>query len=176
MKKYIIHLSDEEVKSCRAIISRGRNKADVIRRAYILLKSHDGKTDMAIAAELYLDDETVRRTRMRYVESGLEAALETATPPGSEPLLKEDQVAYLTALACSSPPAGQNTLDVSAAGRADGCRWRGRSHQHQHRGTLPEKNALKPWRVKSGCIPLLTRLFIEQMEAILYLYQQPYDP
>lgn len=107
MKKHIIQLSDEEVKTCRAIISRGQNKADVIRRAYILFKSHDGKTDMAIAGELYLDDETVRRTRIRYVESGLEAALETATPPGNEPLLKEDQVAYLTALVCSSPPAGQ---------------------------------------------------------------------
>lgn len=107
MKKYIIHLTAEEIKTCHAIISRGHNKADVIRRAYILLKSHEGKTDMAIAADLYLDDETVRRTRIRYVTGGLKAALETATAPGNDPLLNEKQIAYLTALACSTPPAGQ---------------------------------------------------------------------
>lgn len=107
MKKHIVTLTPEEVKTCRAIISRGQNKADVIRRAYILLKSHDGKTDVEIAADLYIDDETVRRTRIRYVEAGLKAALETATAPGNEPLLNEQQLAYLTAQVCSLPPAGQ---------------------------------------------------------------------
>jgi putative transposase len=107
MKKHIVTLAPEDVKTCRAIISRGQNKADVIRRAYMLLKSHDGKTDVEIAADLYIDDETVRRTRVRYCAAGLEAALEVGTAPGNEPLLDETQIAYLTALACSSPPAGQ---------------------------------------------------------------------
>lgn len=107
MKKHMVTLTPDEVKTCRSIISRGQNKADVIRRAYILLKSHDGKTDVEIAADLYLDDETVRRTRVRYCSAGLEAALEVRTAPGNEPLLDTSQIAYLTALACSSPPAGQ---------------------------------------------------------------------
>lgn len=107
MKKHIVSLTPDDVKTCHAIISRGQNKADVIRRAYILLKSHDGQTDVEIATELYLDDETVRRTRVRYCSAGLQAALETATAPGNEPLLNEQQMAYLTALACSAPPAGQ---------------------------------------------------------------------
>lgn len=107
MKKHIVTLTSDEVKTCQAIISRGQNKADVIRRAYILLKSHDGKTDVDIAADLYIDDETVRRTRVRYCSAGLEAALEVGTAPGNEPLLDETQIASLTALACSSPPAGQ---------------------------------------------------------------------
>lgn len=107
MKKHIVTLTPDEAKTCHAIISRGQNKADVIRRAYILLKSYDGKTDVEIAADLYIDDETVRRTRVRYCSAGLEAALETATAPGNEPLLNEQQIAYLTALACSSAPAGQ---------------------------------------------------------------------
>lgn len=67
MEKHIVTLTQEEEKTCRAIISRGK-KAKVIRRAYILLKSHDGKTDVAIAEELYIDDETIRRTRLRYVQ------------------------------------------------------------------------------------------------------------
>jgi hypothetical protein len=107
MKKHIVILTPKDVKTCRAIISRGQNKADVIRRAYILLKSHDGKTDVEIAADLYIDDETVRRTRVRYCSAGVQAALEVETAPGHEPLLNQTQIAYLTALVCSSPPAGQ---------------------------------------------------------------------
>jgi putative transposase len=106
MKKHIVKLSLEEEKSCRSIISRGQNKAEVIRRAYVLLKSHDGKTDAAIAADLYRDDETVRRTRVRYCSLGLWAARESDTAPGHESLLEEAQIAYLTALACSAPPTG----------------------------------------------------------------------
>lgn len=106
-KKHIVTLSPEEEKTCRAIISRGQNKAEVIRRAYILLKSHDGKIDREIADELYLDTETVYRTRVRYATAGLQSALETKTAPGNEMMLNEQQIAHLTALACSPPPAGQ---------------------------------------------------------------------
>lgn len=107
MKLYHVTLSPDDEKTCRAIISRGQNKAEVIRRAYTLLKSHDGKTDVAIASELYIDDETVRRTRVRYVLEGLSVALNPETEAGNEPLLDEEQIARLTALACSSPPSGQ---------------------------------------------------------------------
>ena len=109
MKKHIVTLSTEEEKTCRAIISRGQNKAEVIRRAYILLKSHDGKTDVEIAADLYIDDETVRRTRVRYAAEGLQAALEVGTAPDNEALLNEQQIAHLTALACSEAPRGQKS-------------------------------------------------------------------
>jgi hypothetical protein len=39
-----------------------------------------------------------------------------------------------------------------------------------------EKNKLKPWQVKSWCIPEITSEFIERMEHILELYQKPCDP
>lgn len=106
MKRHIVVLTPEEEKSCRAIISRGQNKAELIRRAYILLKSHDGKTDVAIATELYIDDETVRRTRVRFCSEGLQAALQSKTAPGNEALLDDEQLAHLIALACSVAPAG----------------------------------------------------------------------
>lgn len=107
MKKHIVILTPEEEKSCRSIISRGQNKAEVIRRAYILLKSHDGKTDVEIARDLYIDDETVRRTRLRFCTGGLQVALESKTAPGNEALLDEKQLAHLTALACSPAPSGR---------------------------------------------------------------------
>ncbi len=42
-----------------------------------------GRTEMEIAAGLSIDDETVRRPRVRYAEGGLGAALE------NEPMLGE---------------------------------------------------------------------------------------
>ena len=107
MKKHIVKLTPKEEKTCRAIICRGQNRADVIRRAYTLLKSHDGKTDAQIAEDLYIDDESVRRTRIRFCADGLHAALHNRKAPGQEALLDEAQIAYLSALACSDPPAGQ---------------------------------------------------------------------
>lgn len=107
MKKHIVILTPEEEKTCRSIISRGQNKAEVIRRAYILLKSHDGKTDVEIARDLYIDDETVRRTRLRFCAGGLQTTLASKTAPGNEALLNEKHLAHLTALACSPPPSGR---------------------------------------------------------------------
>lgn len=107
MKIYSVTLTPDDEKTCRAIIGHGQNKAEIIRRAYTLLKSHDGKTDVAIAAELYIDDETVRRTRVRYVLEGLSVALNPETEAGNDPLLDDGQIGRLTALACSAPPQGQ---------------------------------------------------------------------
>ncbi len=44
MKKHTVILSSPEKKKLKAIISTGKNKAVVIRRAHILLKSDEGKT------------------------------------------------------------------------------------------------------------------------------------
>jgi transposase len=100
-----------------AIVNKGQNKAAVIRRAHILLKSDEGKTDRHISELLYIHEDSVRNTRKRFVEDGLEAALEDKAKPRPEPKLNEEQQAYLVAVACSQPPAGQArwTLELLAA-------------------------------------------------------------
>ena len=45
-KKHVINLTLKERRRCLAIVSKGRNKASMIRRAHILLKSDEGKTDL----------------------------------------------------------------------------------------------------------------------------------
>ncbi|MBE0689219.1 MAG: helix-turn-helix domain-containing protein, partial [Anaerolineae bacterium] len=85
----------------------GKNRAAVIQRAHILLKSDEGKTDQAIGDLLYISEQTVRRIRIKFCEWGLEGALEDKPHPPPEPKLGEGQSAYLVALACSDPPAGQ---------------------------------------------------------------------
>ena len=90
-----------------AAVSKGRNKAPVIRRAYILLKTDEGKTDGEISQNLYISEQTVRRTRIRYCEEGLQNALENKPHPQPELKLDEEKEAYLIALAYSTPPAGR---------------------------------------------------------------------
>ncbi len=107
MKKYVVKLTPKERKRLLAVVNKGKNKACVIRRAHILLKSDEGRTDQAIADMLYISEDTVSRTRQRFCDDGLEAALADKPRPPRDPKLDAKQEAYLIALACSDPPAGQ---------------------------------------------------------------------
>jgi transposase len=106
MKKYEVTLLPNEKKKLKAIVSSGQNKAAVIRRAHILLKTDEGKTDAEIGDILYVSEQTIRRTRLRYVTEGLQVALEDKPHPKPNPKLNEEQEAHLVAVTCSSPPAG----------------------------------------------------------------------
>lgn len=116
MIKHEVKLTPKERQKLLAIVSKGRNQAVVIRRAHILLKSAEGKTDREICDQLYIGEETVRRTRLRFCEDGLDKALEDKPRPGAESKLDEGQAAHLTALACTQPPDGRArwTLELLA--------------------------------------------------------------
>jgi len=114
MQKREIHLKPEERDRLIALVSKGYQQANEIKRAYMLLYSHDGLTDEAIRQLLFCSEDSVRRTRIRYLNEGLKAALEDQPRSGREPRLNVQQEAYLVALACSEPPSGQErwTLEL----------------------------------------------------------------
>lgn len=115
-KKHVIELSSRERKKLLGVVRQGKNRAAVIQRAHILLKSDEGKTDHEISEVLYISEQTVRRIRIKYGELGLEGALEDKPHPIPAPKLDDEQNAYLVALACSDPPVGQAkwTMDLLA--------------------------------------------------------------
>jgi transposase len=106
-EKHEVHLKEEERRRLIGIVSKGRNKAVIIQRAHILLKADEGKTDAEISQMLYVSEQTIRRTRQRFVQEGLQAALEDKSHPATGSELNEKQEARIIALACSEPPAGQ---------------------------------------------------------------------
>jgi transposase len=106
-EKYEVHLKETERRRLIGIVSKGRNKAVVIQRAHILLKVDEGKTDADISQMLYVSEQTIRRTRQRFAQEGLQAALEDKPHPATGSELDEKQEARIIALACSEPPAGQ---------------------------------------------------------------------
>ena len=75
-EKHEVHLVEAERQKLLAIITKGRNKAVVIQRAHILLKVDEGKADPEIGQMLYVSEQTIRRTRLRFAQEGLQAALE----------------------------------------------------------------------------------------------------
>lgn len=106
MQKHEVVLLPNEKKKLKAVVSTGQNKAAVIRRAHILLKADEGKTDAEISEMLYVSEQTIRRTRLRYSAEGLQVALEDKPHPKPTPKLNEQQETHLVAVTCSTPPPG----------------------------------------------------------------------
>ncbi|MBT9141415.1 MAG: hypothetical protein DDT30_02007 [Dehalococcoidia bacterium] len=113
MKKYIVRLTNEERGQLTELTRKGKAAAYKIRHAHILLKADvDGPawTGAQIAAGFSVHMNTVSIIRQRFVEQGLEAALnrkERARPPRERKLDGEAE-ARLIALSCGKPPEGYN--------------------------------------------------------------------
>ena len=75
-----------------------------------------GRTDQDIAQVLHVHRATVERIRKRFVEGGIDHGINESPRIGKAPKLNSEQTAYLTALACSTPPEGRTrwTLQLLA--------------------------------------------------------------
>lgn len=114
VKKYVVRLSVEEREQLETLIRKGKNPAQRLLKARILLK-----TDVSEAGEGWSDSEIIRaletsasmvyRVRKQLVEEGFEAVLsrkQRATPSVSR-IFDGEKEAKLIALACSKPPKGR---------------------------------------------------------------------
>lgn len=108
-KKYVVDLDRQERKGLEEIVCKGRSGARRLRRAHTLLLADEGRTDEEIARNLHVGLRTIERTRKRFVEEGLQAALSERPRLGGALRRKLDghQEAYLVALACSEAPEGR---------------------------------------------------------------------
>ncbi len=115
-KIYVVDLTEKERAFLLDFINRGTQSARKLKRAHILLLADEGKTDGEIAEGLHTSTSTVQRTRRRFVEGGLERALNEAPRPGARKKLDEKGEALLETLAKSEPPEGRKrwTLQLLA--------------------------------------------------------------
>lgn len=110
-KKYIVTLTKEERNELLELTGSGELSVRKMKRALILLRADDGWKDKEIVAALNTSRPTVERIRKRYVEGGLEKALNEDPRPGARKKLDGRAEARIIALACS------------AEGPEDGGRW-----------------------------------------------------
>ena len=116
MKRYKVTLDADERQYLHDLIAAGQAAARKLAHARILLKADaaDGGPawpDHRIADALEVSTATVERVRQRFVEQGLDAALDRKhrERPAREIKLDGRAEAQLIALACSAPPEGRAT-------------------------------------------------------------------
>jgi transposase len=110
-KTYIVRLSSPEREELAAFVKKGKAQAYRIKHANILLAvDADGPnwTDEQAARAFGCHRNSVANIRERFVEQGLEAALERKKQkaPSRKLIFDGEKEARLIAMACSRPPAG----------------------------------------------------------------------
>ena len=113
-KRYIVRLSGLERGQLKTLTSTGQAAARRITRARILMFADEGSqgpawTDEDVAEAVSVSVRTVENVRKRFVNQGLEAAVDRKKQvrPSRERLLDGRQEAKLVALCCSAPPEGR---------------------------------------------------------------------
>jgi transposase len=107
-KMYDVNLSVDEQNHLENLISSGVERSRKLTRARILLKANEKWLDKDISTAVEVGQATVERIRKKYVEEGLEAALNRK--PSSrqyERKLDGTAEAHLIALVCGKAPAGR---------------------------------------------------------------------
>lgn len=176
--RYRVTLTPEERQLLQALTNGGQGAVRRIKRAQILLAANatSKSTDDMIARHLGSSTSTVYRTRQRFVEEGLAAALSEAPRAGPPRKLDASDEALLVAVACSDPPAGRArwTLDLLA-----GEMVRLTAHTTLSGDTVGRRLGemkLKPWQEKMWCIPTVNAEYVARMEDVLTLYAAAPDP
>lgn len=106
MRKSPLQLRSEEREKLTALLAKGQLAAKVFKRALALLELDRGQTMSAVAHSVGVSYPTMLAWRDKYVTDGLDAALYDAPRSGRPVTIDGAARAKITALACSSAPAG----------------------------------------------------------------------
>jgi transposase len=83
-KEYIVQLTDEQSSRLLSLVNKGECNAHIIKRANVLLQSHQGKTAIEIASVLNTSQQTVYNICKRFAKGGLDDALYDKPRPGAK--------------------------------------------------------------------------------------------
>ena len=112
VKKYIVSLTTQEQKELEILISRRNEKAQAVKRAYVLLATNENAEnlpDSEIASRYKVTIRTVEGLRKRFVEEGFEQVVYGKKRTVFKEKTFDGRVeAHLIALRCSDPPQGHS--------------------------------------------------------------------
>lgn len=173
--RYLVELADKEREQLEGLLQGGKQRVRCVKRAQILLAANQGHTDSEIAKTVSVSLSTVRRSKRRFVEGGLEHALYDRRRPGRSRKLSGEEEALLVATACSKAPEGRSrwTLELLADRMVELT-----DHEQLSRETVRRRlheNELKPWQKRMWCIPKVDAEYVERMEDVLELYAEEPD-
>jgi transposase len=116
-KKYIVSLTEPERKFLEQLTKKGKTAAYQMNHARILLKADinqgGGWTDNKISESLNIGHATIERVRQRFVEEGIESALNRREQKNRRPkIIDGEKEAYLIAIACGETPTGKGNWTI----------------------------------------------------------------
>jgi transposase len=116
-----ITLTAEERVQVETVITRGKEKARIITRARILLKSADGWSITQMVQALDVSAATVSNVRHRYAQGGVASVLQDKVQAHRRSALSGLETAHLLAVASTPAPNGHNhwTVRLLAAKAVD---------------------------------------------------------
>lgn len=184
MSKYSVKLNREQRDHLEELVKKGEAPARKIEHAHILLKCDKGEwgphwQDKRIEEAFGVGETLIKRVRKRFVEHGMEDALNRRKQPERPEKQRIDgkQEAQIIATICTERPQGREvwTLRVIAARSVELGIVESVSHETVR--TVLKKNKLKPWQQKQWCIgPTGEGNYVYHMEDVLETYVQPYNP
>jgi transposase len=118
MRQTELHLSEQDRSAIQEIRSKGLHQAREVNRAHILFSLDQGVPEAQIMAVLGVGRTAVWRARAAYLQGGLELAVFDVARSGRPPQYDTDAEARVTALACSTPPAGRQRWTIVELERA----------------------------------------------------------
>ena len=182
--RYRVTLTKEERKDLELLTRRGKTHARRFIHARALLLCDTGPDGPAwnvsdVATALGVTNRAIEHLKKRFVEEGLESALERKPreKPPREIIFDGAFEARLIALACSDAPAGRRRWTVRLlADKAVELRFAAVGVAYDRAAGF-KKNELKPhlsryWKIP----PEGNAAFVAQMEDVLEVYHLPYDP
>ena len=118
MRQTELHLSEEARSIVDGIRAKGLHQSREVNRAHILSSLDRGVPESQIMDVLGVGRTAVWRTRAAYLQGGVELALFDVERSGRPRQYDTDAEARVTALACSTPPAGRQRWTVVELERA----------------------------------------------------------
>ena len=114
VKKYHVTLNEEEYKELIELTTKGKASARKILHAQILLKLDETFNEKpwtigAIKEAFRTNEHTVCQTARRFVEEGLESALNRKEQKNRHHKITGEVEAHMVAIACSDPPEGRGS-------------------------------------------------------------------
>lgn len=112
-RKYRVHLTEQERRQLKEVITKGKTAAYRIRHAHILLQADaegPARQNKDIAQSIGVHENTVAQICRRFVEQGLAGSVERKKQlsPSRAPRFDGAAEARLIALACAQPPEGRS--------------------------------------------------------------------
>jgi len=122
MRQTQMHLTDEDRALVDDIRSKGLHQTREVNRAHVLSCLDRGVPQAQIMAVLGVGRTAVWRARAAYLQGGVDLAVFDVARSGRPRRYDTDDEARVTALACTTPPKGQQRwtiVDLEQAARQE---------------------------------------------------------